>query len=94
MGNRKYPILTPSEIIAILYARGFSLDSKSGDHRYYIKNVNGKKYRPQVDMGCSDYGADLIKLLLDETGLTRKKFYGSTKNTAKKINVKFIKYKE
>lgn len=93
MGNRRYPPLTPSEIIQILEIRGFVLDSKRGDHRYYIKVVDEKKFRPQVDMGCPSYNSELIKLLLSETGLSREEFYGSTKSTAKKINIKVFEVK-
>jgi len=33
MGQRKYPPLTPEEIVAILIARGFILHHTRGDHR-------------------------------------------------------------
>jgi predicted RNA binding protein YcfA (HicA-like mRNA interferase family) len=90
MGDRRYPPLKLNQIIQILTARGYSLHKKKGDHRYYIKTDNGRKRIAQVDMGCREYNENLIPMLLKETGLTREEFYGSTKKTAKMINVECI----
>lgn len=90
MGGRNFPPLTPSQIIQILLARGYFLDHKKGDHRFFVKNDNGIKRTAQVDMGCPEYDKTLIPLLLNETGLSRVEFYASTKKTAKKINVKCV----
>jgi predicted RNA binding protein YcfA (HicA-like mRNA interferase family) len=94
MGQRKYPPLTTNQIISILLARGYILDHTKGDHCYYILVKNGKKHIVQVDMGCAEYGKDLIPMVLKETGLSRDEFYSSTKNTAKKINIEYVEVKE
>jgi predicted RNA binding protein YcfA (HicA-like mRNA interferase family) len=86
MGQRRFPPLTPGEVIAILLARGYSLRNTKGDHRYYIFEKNGYKFIVQVDMGCSSYGDVLIPAVLKESHLTRDQFYCSTKSTARKIN--------
>jgi len=88
MGNRRYPPLTPGQIIQVLIARGFVLDHTKGDHRYYQKIINGRKLIVQVDMGCPLYGPDLMPMVLGESKLSRDDFYASTKSTAKKINIK------
>ena len=46
MGQRKYPPLTPNEIIAILIARGFTLERTKGDHEFYSMLVRGEKKNP------------------------------------------------
>lgn len=88
MGQRKYPPLTPQEIISILIARGFVLHHTKGDHRYYVHTVKGKKRIMQIDMGNPAYSDRWLKLVIDETGMTREDFYKSTTSTAKKINLK------
>jgi len=88
MGQRKYPPLTPEEIVAILIARGFTFQNSKGDHNYYFHIVKNKKRIVQVDMGNPQYENKWVKLVIDETGMTRKQFYCSTKGTAKKINLK------
>jgi predicted RNA binding protein YcfA (HicA-like mRNA interferase family) len=94
MGQRHYPPLTTSQVISILLARGYELERTKGDHRYYVLIKNGYKRIVQVDMGCPEYGKDLIPMVLKETGLSRDEFYSSTKSTAKKINIDFIEVKE
>jgi len=86
VGQRKFPPLTPREIIEILLARGFIFSHTKGDHRFYMHMVKGRACLAQVDMGCTAYGDDLIKKVLAETNMTREQFYCSTKSTAKKIN--------
>ena len=88
MGQRKYPPLTTAEIIAILLARGFTFHKSSGDHNYYFHTVRGQKRIAQVDTGNPLYTETVIKLVLQQSGLTRDELYCSTKNTAKKINKK------
>ena len=90
MSQRRYPVLSVEEVEAILLARHFVLDHTKGDHRYYSLNVRGKECIAQVDTGCSNYSHSLIKLLLNETMLSREEFYCSTKTTAKKINKKCV----
>lgn len=87
MGQRKYPPLTPGEILAIIIARGFSLHHTGGDHKYYYREVRGEKRVLQVDMGTPTYSDHYLKLLITESGMSRDEFYCSTKSTAKKINL-------
>ncbi len=87
MGQRKYPPLTPDEIISILTARGFVFHKSSGDRRYSYHTIKGKKTIVQIDMGNPVYSDTWLKLLIDETGMTREQFYCSTKASAKKINL-------
>jgi predicted RNA binding protein YcfA (HicA-like mRNA interferase family) len=87
MGQRKYPPLTPSEIIEILLARGFLKHHTKSDHIYYVHIVRGQKHISQVDTGCPLYTEELLKKVLKETGLTREQFYCSTKSAAKKLNL-------
>jgi predicted RNA binding protein YcfA (HicA-like mRNA interferase family) len=86
MGQRRYPPLTPKEIIAILIARGFTFHHSEGDHEYYYCEVRGEKRVMQVDTGNPLYTNYWLKQTIKETGMTRRQFYCSTKRTAKKIN--------
>ena len=87
MGQRKYPPLTPGEIIEILIARGFTFHHSKGDHNFYFHTVKGEKRIMQVDTGNLLYADHWLKLTIDETGMRREGFYCSTKSTAKKINL-------
>jgi len=87
MGPRKYPPLTPREIIEILGARGFTHHHNHGDHQFFIIWIKGKKRISQVDMRRAQYSEYFLKLLIQETGMSREDFYRSTKSTAKKVNL-------
>jgi len=39
-------------------------------------------------MAYREFSVDRIKDMIDQSGLTRVEFYGSTKRTAKKINLR------
>lgn len=67
---RRYPPLTPEEVIAILLARGFFLDRTAGSHAQY-----GGTIREQF---CR--------------GLTREEFYGSARESARKIGLRADEY--
>lgn len=88
MGQRKYPPLTPKQIESILLARGYEYVKSKGDHNFYERTVNGKKHVAQIDMGANAYNANWIKMLLTQSGMTRKQFYCSTKTAAKKLGMK------
>lgn len=89
---RKYPPLTPREIVAILRARGFVQEHTRGSHTYYMGTIQGKRRRVTVDVAYDEFSVDRIKDMIDQSGLTRTEFYGSTKRTAKKINLRARKY--
>lgn len=86
MGQRNYPPLTPREVEDILLSRGFVYHHTKGDHKYYSCDVNGEKKIAQIDMGADLYVKDNLKLVIDESGMSRIQFYTSTKSSAKKIN--------
>jgi predicted RNA binding protein YcfA (HicA-like mRNA interferase family) len=89
---RKYPPLTPKEVIAILRARGFVYDHSRGSHEYYSGILKGKRRFVTVDVSYREFSIQRIKDMIDQSGLTREEFYGSTKGTAKKINLIAPKY--
>jgi len=45
-----------------------------------------------VDVHYREFDARMIRFLLDQSGLTREEFYGSTKRTAKKVNLRAKEY--
>jgi len=75
-------------VISILLALQFVLDRKSGDHKLFTRIVNGKERTVQVDMGMPEYFDQWVKLLIYQSGFSREEFYGATKSTAKKINIR------
>lgn len=74
----------------ILLARGFSFRGHGkGDHDTYSGQWAGRKRIVTVDMGIGNYNDPaMIKMILRESGMTREEFYGATKKTAKKINLR------
>lgn len=89
---RKYPPLTPKKVVAILQARGFDYDHSRGSHEYYSSILKGKRRLVTVDKSYREFDIDRIKDMIDQSGMTREEFYGSTKRTAKKINHTALKY--
>jgi len=89
---RTCPPLTPDEVIAILLARGFTLDRESGSHATYQAIIRGKKRSVTVDKHYLQFDVRRIKDMIAQSGFTRKEFYGSTKRTAKKINLRAKEY--
>lgn len=86
---RKYPPLTPLQVCKNLKKLGFrrtpSPRRTQGDHRYY-EDEAGRIV--QVDMGENSFGPDAMKLIINNAGVTRKQFYGASKQTAKKIDLR------
>jgi predicted RNA binding protein YcfA (HicA-like mRNA interferase family) len=83
---KKYPPLTPREVIEILTFRGFVLDRTSGDHRNYVRETRQGEKTVTVDMGIDVFDDELIKSMIRQSGLSYEDFYCSTTTTAKKIN--------
>lgn len=83
---KKYPPLTPSEVIDILKVWNFVLKIQVGSHAQYEGIIREIKRKVTVDMGEKDFDKDLIKSMIRQSGLSRDEFYCSTKSTAKKIN--------
>lgn len=85
---KKYPPLTPAEVIKILKKRGFELKSTEGSHAQYEGVVDGITRKVTVDEGEKEFDDFLIKSMIRQSGLTRNEFYCTTKVTALKINMK------
>jgi predicted RNA binding protein YcfA (HicA-like mRNA interferase family) len=78
---KKFPALTPDEVVAILISNGFARTAFRGSHAHYEKGPR----KVTVDMAVKDFNTYLIKSMIAQSGLTREDFYGATKSTAKKI---------
>lgn len=91
MGQRKYPPLTPDEVIAILLALGFIFKRQVGSHRHYQRDADAKRARAIVTVDTSDREFDdfLIKSMIEQSKHSRNEFYGATKRSAKKASVKY-----
>jgi predicted RNA binding protein YcfA (HicA-like mRNA interferase family) len=85
MGKRKYPPLTPSEVIAILTSLGFVKVRQDGSHAHYEHAPAGEYPRSivTVDMAYSEFSDDLIKSMIRQSNRSREVFYGATKRTAR-----------
>jgi predicted RNA binding protein YcfA (HicA-like mRNA interferase family) len=93
MGKRKYPPLTPSEVIAILTSLGFAKARQDGSHAHYEHAAAGKYPRSvvTVDVARSEFDDGLIKSMILQSNRSREIFYGATKRTARKASVPFLK---
>lgn len=85
---KRYPPLTPTEVIAILLARGFDLDRTRGSHSYYAGRIRGRLRHVTVDTHYAEFSMERIQDMIAQSGLTRDEFYGSTRDTARKINLR------
>lgn len=92
MGQRKYPPLTPSEIIEILKMLGFKFDRKEGSHAHYERAADGKRQRSivTVDMAEKEFDDTLLKSMISQSNFSRDQFYGATKWSARKAGVKLF----
>lgn len=79
---KKYPPLTPREVIEILKAQGFQLKETEGSHAQYEKGSR----KVTVDMAVKEFDPFLLQSMIRQSGLDRDSFYSSTKAAAKKIN--------
>ncbi len=87
---KKYPPLTPGEVIAILKAWGFRFDRNKGSHEQYEGFIGGERKLVTVDTAISAFSDFLMGSMISQSGLSRDNFYCATKGTAKKINKKFV----
>jgi predicted RNA binding protein YcfA (HicA-like mRNA interferase family) len=92
MGQRRYPPLTPSEVVAIVTALGFTFDRQVGSHRHYQRAADpdiATKPKPRsvvtVDTSVQSFDEFLIKSMIRQSNHTREEFYGATDRTARKI---------
>lgn len=93
MGQRKYPPLTPPEVVAILTGLGFVKVREEGSHAHYecLANRTYPRSVVTVDMGHREFDDSLIKNMIRQSNRTREMFYGATKRTALKAAVRFVK---
>lgn len=82
---KKYPPLTPREVIQILKALEFDHKRTTGDHEHYEKRHSGKRHLVTVDTGANQFDAHYLKSIISQSGYSRNQFYGATPRTAKKI---------
>jgi predicted RNA binding protein YcfA (HicA-like mRNA interferase family) len=87
MGRRKYPPLTPSEVISILQCLGFSFKRQTGSHQHFERapEKDGHRFVVTVDISIDEFWEELIKSMIGQSGYSREQFYGATKRTLKKI---------
>lgn len=86
--STRYPPLTPKQVCKILEAWQFEFVHYKGDHRIY---EDDKGHNVQVDMGERDFGIRGMKIIIDNSGLSRDEFYGATKQSANKARLPFKK---
>ena len=85
---RQYPPLTPEEVIRILRARGFVWQRIRSSHEFYRGVVRERVRNVTVDRHYPEFDPKRIRDMLDQSGLTREEFYGSTKESAHKIGLR------
>src|SRR5258708_34957621 len=93
MGQRKYPPLTLSEVIAILRGLGFTKAREERSHAHYEALAFGDFPRSivTVDMGYRVFDASRITTMIRQANRTREMFYGATKVRARNASVQFAK---
>jgi len=85
LSKKKYPRLTPKEVIDNLIALGFSFARQRGAHRYY-KHQTGHLVNVPMNWDLID---DIgMKSIIKNSGRTREEFYSATKTSAKKLGKK------
>jgi len=85
---KKYPPLTPAEVIKILSKRGFILKATEGSHAQYEGKIKGEIRKVTVDKAEKEFDDFLIKSMIRQSGLNREEFYCTIRNTALKINLR------
>jgi predicted RNA binding protein YcfA (HicA-like mRNA interferase family) len=87
MGKRRYPPLTPTEVVAIVTELKFSFKRQDGSHRQYERAADSDRPRSvvTVDMSVASFAEYLIKSMIRQSNHTREEFYGATDRTGKKI---------
>ena len=93
MGQRKYPPLTQSEIIAILGNLGFAKVREESSHAHFEAAASGPYPRSivTVDTGYREFDESRIKSMIRQSNRTCEMFYGATKSTARKASVQYAK---
>lgn len=87
MGRRRYPSLTPAEVIGILEALGFAPKRQTGSHRHFERPASATSARRlvTVDMSIAAFWPEIMQSMVKQSGASRTEFYGATVKTRKKI---------
>jgi predicted RNA binding protein YcfA (HicA-like mRNA interferase family) len=93
MGQRKYPPLTQSEVVAILKSLGFTMVREESSHAQYEAQASDLYPRSivTVDTKYRDFDDERIKNMIQQSNRSRDLFYGATKGTARKAGLPFVK---
>jgi predicted RNA binding protein YcfA (HicA-like mRNA interferase family) len=91
MGRRSYPPLTPSDVIDILVALGFQKRGQTGSHAQYFRAAEGSRKATlvSVDVHYKEFDDKLMHWMVNQSGFSRKEFYGATKHTARRACLPF-----
>jgi predicted RNA binding protein YcfA (HicA-like mRNA interferase family) len=86
---KRHPVLTLSEVNAIVANLGFKFKRKEGAHAQWECEADGTHPRSviTVDDGEREFDEFLIKSMIRQSKRTREEFYGATKRTAKRAGV-------
>jgi len=77
-------------VCRILKSLGYELKGFLGDHKIY---EDGQGHNVHVDMGEREFGTPGMTIIIRNTGLSREEFYGATKESAKKIGIRYKRRK-
>lgn len=79
---KRFPPLTPDEVRAILRAWGFTHVSTTASHEHWVGIVHGRAMSVTVDAHYPQFDASILKLMIEQSGLSREQFYCATKRSA------------
>jgi predicted RNA binding protein YcfA (HicA-like mRNA interferase family) len=76
----EYPPITCKELKLILAYLGFvSQKRTASSHEQWIKDENGRRYKVTVDCPKAPFSQQLIKIMAQQAGVTKKDFYAILK---------------
>jgi predicted RNA binding protein YcfA (HicA-like mRNA interferase family) len=92
MGRRSYPPLSPTDVIEVLLALGFSKRGQVGSHAQYFRpaDASRKAALVTVDTHYKEFSDDLMHSMVRQSSFGPKEFYGATKHTARRASVPFL----
>ena len=82
--SRAWPPLKRREVRAILKECGFVVVDSKGSHEKWRTTIKGQERNVIVD-DYDEFDGDVLRSIVNQSGLTREEFYGATKKTSKKI---------
>jgi|SRR3954464_10943293 predicted RNA binding protein YcfA (HicA-like mRNA interferase family) len=88
---KKWPPLNVGEVIAILKALGFTYKTTIGGHHQYEGVSRGKRCKVTVSAHEAEFDNYLLPSMCGQANVSRDEFYGATKATARKAQVKWTK---